>query len=59
VEVSRGRAVAHAAHGRNTAVTIDLGSKHGRTLQVYFVERIKVGGHPEKITFARIYRRCG
>ena len=42
-----------------TRVTIDLGSRRGRRLRVGFVEHIKVGRHPEKISFTRIYRRCG
>jgi hypothetical protein len=58
VKVGRARAVTHKAHGSKTTVTINLGSKSGRRLRVSFLERIKVGGHAEKITFTRIYRRC-
>ena len=57
--VGRAKTVTHKAHGRTTRVTIDLGSRRGRRLRVGFVEHIKVGRHPEKISFTRIYRRCG
>ncbi|HWF35517.1 MAG TPA: hypothetical protein VG295_09085, partial [Solirubrobacteraceae bacterium] len=59
VRVGRGRPVTHRAHGRTTNVTVDLGSGHKRRrVIVQFLERIKVGGHPEKLSFTRVYRHC-
>jgi hypothetical protein len=59
VRVGGARAVVYRAHGRTTKVTIDLGLGSGRTVRVAFVEHIKVGRHPETISFTRIYHRCG
>jgi hypothetical protein len=58
VKVGPGRTATSKAHGRKAGVTVDLGSARGRRVRVEFVERIKVGGHREKITFTRLYRRC-
>jgi hypothetical protein len=59
VKAGRAPAVTHRAHGGSTKVTIDLGSGSvGRRVRVRFVEHIKVGTHPETISFTRIYRRC-
>jgi hypothetical protein len=59
VRVGRAKTITHRAHGRQTSVRIDLGRRRGRRLRVRFLEHIKVGSHREKITFTRIYRRCG
>ncbi|HEY5317341.1 MAG TPA: hypothetical protein VIJ20_05135 [Solirubrobacteraceae bacterium] len=58
VKVGHAKAVTHRARGRRTRVSIDLGRRRGRRLRVGFLERIKVGGHREKISFTRIYSRC-
>ncbi len=52
----RGKSHKYKAHGRNTRVKVSLG-KRGR-VSVRFLERLKVGGHLERVTFTRVYHQC-
>jgi hypothetical protein len=52
----KGRSRKHKAHGRRTTVRVNLGKL--RRARVRFVERIRVRGQLERVTFTRIYHAC-
>jgi hypothetical protein len=52
----RGRSSKHKAHGHRTSVLVRLGTL--RRARVRFVERIRVRGQLERVTFTRIYHSC-